>query len=85
LATLGYLHVPSRPVEAAIALSIMFLAVEIIQMRTGKPSLISRYPWYVTFLFGLLHGLGSQVHYQKLVYPLMKFLLFYYFLIVVLN
>jgi hydrogenase/urease accessory protein HupE len=58
LATLGYVHVPSAPVEAAIALSIVFVAVEIVRAREGRISLTARLPWVVAFTFGLLHGLG---------------------------
>lgn len=58
LATLGFVHVPSRPVEAAIALSIVLLAVEIQHARQGRFGLTYRYPWIVAFGFGLLHGLG---------------------------
>ncbi len=58
LATLGFVNVPSAPVEAAIALSIVFLAVEILNGRRGKYSLTHRQPWIVAFIFGLLHGLG---------------------------
>lgn len=58
LATLGFINMPSRPVEAAIALSIMFLCVEIIHARQGRMGLTFRYPWLVAFAFGLLHGLG---------------------------
>jgi hydrogenase/urease accessory protein HupE len=58
LATLGYVHVPSAPVEAGIALSIVFLAREIVKRREGAPSLTERQPWLVAFAFGLLHGLG---------------------------
>jgi hypothetical protein len=57
-ATLGWLHVPGPPVEAAIALSIVFLAVEIVRLREGVPGLTARRPWWVAFAFGLLHGLG---------------------------
>jgi hydrogenase/urease accessory protein HupE len=57
-ATLGWIHVPIRPVEATIALSIVFLASEIAHTRTGRPSLTYRRPWIVAFVFGLLHGLG---------------------------
>jgi len=57
-ATLGWVHVPSPPVEATIALSIVFLASEIMQRRAGRPGLTYRQPWIVAFLFGLLHGLG---------------------------
>lgn len=58
LATLGFVSVPRPPVEAFIALSIMFVAVEIMRQRQGHPSLASRKPWLVAFAFGLLHGLG---------------------------
>ena len=58
LATLGFINVPSRPVEAAIALSIVFLCVEIVHARQGRIGLAVRYPWVVAFAFGLLHGLG---------------------------
>jgi len=57
-ATLGWVHVPGPPVEAAIALSIVFVAGEIIRARQSKPGLTQRYPWVVAFTFGLLHGLG---------------------------
>ncbi len=58
LATLGVLDVPGPPVEAVIALSIMFVAVEILRRHQGHPSLASQKPWLVAFSFGLLHGLG---------------------------
>jgi hypothetical protein len=58
LATLGYVHIPQRPVEAIIALSIVFVAAEIIRGRNGKPGLTASAPWIVAFLFGLMHGLG---------------------------
>ncbi|OZA90785.1 MAG: hypothetical protein B7X57_10955 [Erythrobacter sp. 34-65-8] len=57
-AALGFVGVPQRPVEALIALSIVFLAVEIIKYDPARPSLTARYPWVVAFLFGLLHGFG---------------------------
>jgi len=57
-ATLGYVHVAQAPVEAMIALSILFLATEIIHNRQGRPGLAKRYPWLVSFIFGLLHGFG---------------------------
>ena len=57
-ATLGFVNVPGPPVEATIALSIMLVAVEILNARHGKPSLTARLPWLVAFSFGLLHGFG---------------------------
>jgi hypothetical protein len=58
LASLGFVHVPPGPTEAVIALSIVFLAVEIIHSRQGKFSLTEQYPWIVAMTFGLFHGLG---------------------------
>jgi len=58
LATLGYVHVPSAPVEALIALSIVFVAVEIVRLWQRREGLTARAPWLVAFTFGLLHGLG---------------------------
>ena len=57
-ATLGVLEVPGPPVEAAIALSIVLIAVEIVNARRGHASLTARWPWLIAFCFGLLHGLG---------------------------
>jgi hydrogenase/urease accessory protein HupE len=58
LATLGLVHVPGPPVEACIALSIVFVAAEIVRSRQGSPGLTERAPWLIAFTFGLLHGLG---------------------------
>jgi len=57
-ATLGLLWVPGPPIEATIALSILFLASELVKLERGHTSLTVRYPWVVAFVFGLLHGLG---------------------------
>ena len=57
-ATLGFVTMPGPPVEAAIALSIVFVAAEVIHSRQGKPGLTERFPWVVAFTFGLLHGFG---------------------------
>lgn len=57
-ATLGWVHMPGPPVEAIIALSIVFVAAEILHSRQGRPGLTERYPWIVAFAFGLLHGFG---------------------------
>ncbi len=57
-AALGLVRVPQKPVEAVIALSIVFVASEIIRGREGKPGLTARSPWVVAFIFGLLHGFG---------------------------
>ncbi len=58
LATLGYVHIPQRPVEAVIALSIVFVAAEILRGRHGLVGITARAPWVVALMFGLMHGLG---------------------------
>lgn len=58
LATLGVVHIPIPPVEAVIALSIVFISTEIVHGRQGRPGLTERWPWSVAFVFGLLHGFG---------------------------
>jgi hydrogenase/urease accessory protein HupE len=57
-ATLGLVNVPQQPVEAVIALSILFVAMEIVHWRQGKPGITRTWPWLVAFTFGLLHGFG---------------------------
>jgi len=56
--TLGLLWLPQKPVEAIIALSIVFLAVEIVKSKPNQLRLSERSPWIVAFIFGLLHGFG---------------------------
>jgi len=56
--TFGWIGAPVLLVEAAIALSIVFVAVEAVKLRHGEGGLASRRPWLVAFGFGLLHGLG---------------------------
>lgn len=60
LATLGVVNVPAGPTEAIIALSIVFLAGEIVRKHggSGTPGITERWPWLVAFAFGLFHGLG---------------------------
>jgi hydrogenase/urease accessory protein HupE len=57
-ATLGWVRVPQPPVEACIALSIIFVAREIVQAHRGRAGLTARCPWAVSFTFGLMHGFG---------------------------
>jgi hydrogenase/urease accessory protein HupE len=58
LATLGYASIPGPPLNAAIALSILFLGPEMVRVWRGETSFTIRHPWVVAFLFGLLHGFG---------------------------
>ena len=57
-ASLGWIVVPAPPVEAIVALSIAFLAAELVQPAGEEKRLTERYPWAVAFASGLLHGLG---------------------------
>ena len=58
IATLGVADVPALPLNAAIALSILFLGPEIVRVWRGETSFTIRHPWVVAFAFGLLHGFG---------------------------
>ena len=58
IATLGYASAPLPPLNAAIALSILFLGPEIVRIWRGETSFTIRHPWVVAFAFGLLHGFG---------------------------
>lgn len=58
LATLGVFQPARPPIEVAIAMSILFLAPEILRQRRGETSFTLRHPWVVAFAFGLLHGFG---------------------------
>ena len=56
LSALNLVNLPVAPVEAVIALSIVFLASEIA--REPRDTLTYRYPVMVSVSFGLLHGFG---------------------------
>jgi hydrogenase/urease accessory protein HupE len=58
VATLGYASAPLPPLNAAIALSILFLGPEIVRRWRGETSFTIQHPWVVAFAFGLLHGFG---------------------------
>jgi hydrogenase/urease accessory protein HupE len=58
MATLGFVNVPQAPVEAVIALSILFLAAELMRQKKGERDIAMQAPWLVAFIFGLLHGFG---------------------------
>ena len=58
VATLGFAHAPLNPLNAAIALSILFLGPEVARVEQGETSFTIRNPWVVAFAFGLLHGFG---------------------------
>ena len=57
-AALELIVVPGPPVEAVIALSIVFVANEALKKSDVSPSLTVQSPWLVSFGFGLIHGLG---------------------------
>lgn len=58
LATLGYAQIPGPPLNATIALSILFLGPEIVRVWRSDTSFTIRHPWVVALGFGLLHGFG---------------------------
>jgi hydrogenase/urease accessory protein HupE len=58
VAALGWAQVPQAPVEAVIALSIMFVAAETVRQKRNENGLANKAPWVLAFAFGLLHGLG---------------------------
>ena len=58
LASLDMIHLSSKAVEATIALSIIFVAAEVVYAMKGKIHLSKKYPWLIAFAFGLIHGLG---------------------------
>jgi hydrogenase/urease accessory protein HupE len=58
LAALELTRIPQAPVEAVIALSIAFVAAEIVRQDRHEKDLASQAPWIIAFAFGLLHGLG---------------------------
>ena len=68
-ATLGWVNVPGPPVEALIALSIVFVASEIVHARQGRFSVTQHYPWVVAFTFGLLHGFGFAAALEEVGLP----------------
>ena len=58
LATFNLIQLSTPLLNALIALSILFIAPEVIRAQRGGTSLTIRHPWVVAFLFGLLHGMG---------------------------
>lgn len=55
-AALDYVHVSAPVIESLVALSIVFVAVELARFYRGHDGLTVRYPWVISFTFGLLHG-----------------------------
>ena len=68
-ATFDLIRVPQAPVEAVIALSIVFLAKEYISVKEGEESMTAKYPWIVAFTFGLLHGFGFAGALSEIGFP----------------
>jgi hydrogenase/urease accessory protein HupE len=55
-ASLGYVNVSAPVIESLVALSIVFIAVELVGAYRGQKGLTSRQPWLIALTFGLLHG-----------------------------
>ena len=68
-AALGLVSLQSAPVEAVISLSIVYVAVELVHVKQGRPSLASKAPWIIAFVFGLLHGFGFAGALQEIGLP----------------
>lgn len=58
LSVFSVIHVPDAPLNAMIALSILFLGPEVVRKWRGQSSFTIRHPWIVSFAFGLMHGIG---------------------------
>lgn len=58
LSSLDVVKLSSAPVEAVIALSILFLAVELLRPEDQRSPITTKSPWLIAFAFGLLHGFG---------------------------
>lgn len=58
LSLFGVFRLDAGLVDLIVAMSIVFLAVEIVYCQDGRPTLAARFPWAVAFFFGLVHGLG---------------------------
>ena len=67
--TFGWLRLASAPIEACIALSIAFVAAEIIKAHEGNRSTMQRWPWLASFGFGLLHGFGFAAALREIGLP----------------
>ena len=58
LSVLEVVRLPQGPVEAVIALSILFLARELMLPEGKRSAIMQIRPWLMAFTFGLLHGFG---------------------------
>jgi len=58
LATFGWVNVPALPLNAAIALSVLFLGPDIVRSWRGEASLTIEKPWIAALVFGSLLGFG---------------------------
>ncbi len=75
VAAVGIVQVPGPPLNVAIALSILFIGLEIVRSWRGETSFTIRRPWVMAFLFGLLHGFGYASGLSLLGLPRGEFLL----------
>jgi hypothetical protein len=55
-AALGFVHVNPSVIEALVAFSIVFVALELLRAYRGQYGLTAQFPWLIAFTFGLLHG-----------------------------
>ena len=69
LSVLELVRLPQGPVEAVIALSILFLARELTMPEERRSALTRGRPWIMALLFGLLHGFGFAVRWPTSACP----------------
>jgi hydrogenase/urease accessory protein HupE len=58
VSAVGIVQIPAAPLNAAIALSILFMGTEVVRFLRGRTSFTLRHPWLLACGFGLLHGFG---------------------------
>ena len=58
LSVLDVIYLPAAPVEAVIALSIVFVATELLRPEETRARLTQQHPQIIALAFGLLHGFG---------------------------
>ena len=75
LSVFGVVHLPQATAEALIALTLVYLALEI-----GSKNKYLSTPWFLAFGFGLLHGFGFAGALRKLALRMRTFCFLYYFL-----
>ena len=56
ISALGAVRFEAPKIEMLVALSIVFVALELVRKHDGRWSMAQQWPWLIAFAFGLLHG-----------------------------